>query len=299
MPENLAIVPPGSMIVQAPCGENCSPASSSSLAVIQPGGNAAQNCANYANPCVRNSFVVPGIGKEGSFYATCASAWAIPGIQLYFGGNNYLEVLGVSGDVIRYRNLSIEPGFEILAGVCFSYGPAGFASASDEESGENEASSELDAIYGEDGNVKKKILPVNGMMLFACGGKWLRRAAGLMFFPVAATDLVSYSGAATPQSFAPNLANKPTKVSCSLGMWAQLSVKISATATVSNQFPTVEMTIGGRPVATVHAHPSYHYQHSEVMVDTNDAATLPINVAIPGGAAGTMTANVKLLGYWH
>ena len=303
LPENLTIVPAGSMIVQAPCGEGCAPPSSAALSAVQPvgGQNAGMSCDGLRNPCVTASFVVPAIGKTGSFYAACASSWAVPGLQLYFAGLGYLEVIGVSGTVITYRNLSMESGTQILEGTCFPYGAPTFGAASDEDSGENEASTELDAIYGEDGNVEKKILPVNGTMLFACGDKWIRRQGGLMFFPVTLATLVNYSGAAGNQSFTPTLSNKPTNISCSQGLWAQLRVKVSATSTTSNLFPTVSVAINSQEVAAVHAHPSYHYQFNDVMIDTANAATLAVAVTHAGSppSAGTMTVKVDLLGYWH
>lgn len=237
-PENLAIVPQGSTIVQAPCAENCAPPSSSALSGIQPGGSTS-SCRELRNPCVDQNFVVAALEKQGQFFAECAASWAMPGLRLFFGGLGYLEVTGVSGNVVSYRNLTIEPGTEILAGTCFHHDGPPVVTASEEDGGAfEESASTLDAIYGEDGNVRKKIVPVNGMMLFACGGKWQRRQAGLMFYPATRTLLWNQNVSAQNLTTTVSLPNLPTASDCSLGLWGVFSVElftIGLTASVSVQ----------------------------------------------------------------
>lgn len=299
--DDLTIVPAGSMIVQTPCAEGCAPKSSVAVGEFPGGSPASSDCDTFRNPCILQNFDAAALNRSGSFFARCASAWGAPGAIVYFPGMGFVEVLGVSGDVVTYRNLTIEPGTQLLAGTCFLVGPPQPPVATDDEGAVDDPwqdSSTLDAVYGVEGNVPKKVVPGNGTILYGCGGKWQRRQAGLMFYPVSLVNLVSFNGAASNKTWTPSLPNKPTKPSCSLGLWVQLAVRISSTSTSSGVFPTNAIDINGRRVVTAHAHPSFQHNNNDVMVNTNDAATITIE-AKKLGSNGNMNVGVDLLGYWY
>lgn len=231
-PDNLAVVPAGSVVVQSPCAEGCAPNSSNNLSANQSASQAASDCTRFASPCLEQKMVTPAVNKTGSLVAPCASTWAMPGLHLYFPNLGYLEVLGANGNVVTYRNLTIEQATEIPAGFCFFFGAPPLLIATD-ENGEPttlDSSSTLDAIYGVEGNAAVQIVPVNGTMLFACGGKWQRRQAGLMAYPIVRSKIVNYSSKTftNNEEFTVSLPSKPTEslLSCSLGFQVELVARL-------------------------------------------------------------------------
>ena len=175
--DDLTIVQGGSLVVQTPCADQCTPPSSSAAAAVQQAA-AAANCQNYANSCLLSNLIVAELTKTGTLQAVCGSSWALPGLELYFPGLGYLEVLGATGDIITYENINIEPGTQILAGTCFHHDAPGREVESTggfPPPGDVTASISLDGLYGFENNELRKILPADGTIIFGEGGKWVRK----------------------------------------------------------------------------------------------------------------------------
>jgi len=300
-PDDLVVVPPGSMVVQAPCGEGCAPASSAAIEEVPGGADQPGNCDQFRNPCISQTFNVVAIGKSGTFYVNCASAWALPGLHVFFPGLGYLEVLGVSGDVITYRNLTIELGTEISAGLCFAVTVPAVPLEEDEDGNPTyEDSATLDAVYGVEGNIAKRILPGNGTLLAACGGKWQKRQAGLMFYPETYARIY-YSGRV-------NFANRTSSVAlpgypagweCSLGKYALLTAEVQAWKFDDDDFPNVGMALNG-----VHCcHASAGFKRGKVNTNTLlvpvSSNSLTVSLIKRNNDRGDMEGSVWIHGYFY
>lgn len=307
-PDNLTIVPAGSTIVQAPCGENCAPPSSANLSLIQAPGQES-GCDAYRNPCVTNTFAVPATGRSGSFYAACASAWALPGLLLYFPGRGHARVEGATGNVVTYTNLTIEPGTEILGGTCFHHdAPAPVTeTGEDEETGELETSATLDALYGVEGNTPKKILPANGSILYGCGEKWLRRAAGLMFYPMSRTELLSFTGSVGAKSWTLNFPNLPASsvLTCSPGLYASIDINLVCTKTTSSSGARGTISVDGIEMVTCVASEGSRgnsVQNALVNIgkgNSSKPATFGEFHTISGYGVGNIQVKIHLNGYYY
>lgn len=301
-PENLAIVPQGSTIVQAPCAENCLPPSSSAASNVQPGGSES-SCQSFRNPCVTQNFVVSAIGKQGQFFAECAASWAMAGLRLYFGNLGYLEVTGFSGNVVSYRNLTIEAGTSILEGTCFHHDGPPIAIVGEDEGDEGfETSATLDAIYGEEGNVQKKIVPVDGMQIIACGGKWIRHQRGLQFYPVARQSILSFSGSVGAKNWTAALPNLPSSsaITCSLNLFADVDINLFSVATTSSGGPRGDLKINNITRAGVNA--SGIDNHPGAMVEVGKSNTsLTVDFVKRGTTfgVGTFGVDIYLNGYFY
>lgn len=246
--------------------------------------------------------VTPAINKTGSLVAPCGSTWAQPGLHLYFPNLGYLEVLGANGNVVTYRNLTIEPATEVPAGFCFVPDAPPLLLDTDENGDpvEQEASSTLDAIYGVEGNAARQIVPVNGTILYARGGKWERRQAGLMAYPVPLTQIVNELG----KTFSPDelitvaLPNKPSssllngtlgfrvELICRLGLWTTGTGTSDMAVTVNNQQVVAGATQGitGQPTSDLaYATPDIDKSESNITFKTERIS-----------GSGSMTYNLRV-----
>jgi len=305
-PDNLVIASQGSMIVQAPCAEGCSPPSTSAISAIQQAPAATNGI--LTNPCVQQTFVVSAINKPGQFFATAASQWAVPGAFAYFDGFGHLQITGVSGNVVSYINITVEPGTQILAGKGFGVAmpPPNVATDDEGEVVTIDTASTLDAIYGEEGNQQRRILPVDGQILFGCGGKWNRRAAGLMFYPTARTLLTSFTGNIGAKSGTLNFSGLPSSTvqQCALGLFASVDVDAVFVKTTSADGPKGTVSINGADTLYVVATNGTHGENARnVMVNIGKGNTsVPCALgqfASLSYGTGTVTVNFYLNGYWY
>lgn len=221
-PTNQVCVQPGSHIIQAPCAVGSTPQQSSQVGAnpVWPGGdNPSDGCRVFSNPAVLQSFSVPSIGKTGSMYAECADTWALPGMLMYFPNYGQLEVSGVSGQVVTFRNLSIETGTEIREGLRFGIGiprppitteSDGGDSVVDDGGDEIVNGTQLSSVYGEENGTRKRLVPVNGTALVASNGKWQRIALGMRSHPITEQNILSFNGNARDKVWTVNLPSLPT-----------------------------------------------------------------------------------------
>lgn len=296
----LTIAPKGSIIVQAPCGESCAPGDSSNAPGLAAAPEGTVACSRFDNPHVLGNFIVPDIDKTGQFSALCASAWALPGLELFFPSLGKLVVNGASNDVVSYTNRSIERGTQILEGTRFRPSNPATANAVDEGESELASTTTLSALYGEDNGAKVKILPVDGMGLFACGGKWTRRQVGLMFYPqpfslIHDTGRINFAD----KSVNVTLPGYPTKWDCGLGVYVVLTGEVQSWKNSDTQFPNVGLAFNGQHVG----HASAGYKRGKVntnmvMVPTT-SATLTMNLIKRNTDPGDMQGLCWIHGYLY
>lgn len=109
-PGSLVIAPPGSHVVQAPLAYPCSGDQAQSLS----GATQAAACQGY--PTLNSQVTFPNAKGSGQFRAACASSWAIPGMQLWFPPVGLVKVIGVSGELVTFENLTIPAGTTMDSG---------------------------------------------------------------------------------------------------------------------------------------------------------------------------------------
>lgn len=138
-------------------------------------------------PLAGSQFTVPAIGSVGQFNSPCATQWAIPGNAISIAPFGILEITGVSGDVISYRNQTIQPGTTIAIGQrLFQFVPA------DVESGVDGA--QLEKVQGITGGVPTLIsgLPFQTLRWIQQGSiTYLVNQSGFQqYYPLSAPSLI-------------------------------------------------------------------------------------------------------------
>lgn len=308
-PDDLAVIPAGSVVVQTPCAENCTPQSSTPLTSAQGGGSTGTTsgaCDRFSFAKTLSTFNVVAVGKTGQFNAQCASTWAKPGQRLWFSGlNAWLEVIGASGDVVSYRNLSMDAGTQILEGTEFMIEAPAQAFASDDDGNDfSNGSSTLDAIYGEDSNSYRQIVPVDGHMLYACGGKWQRRRAGLMSYPITQTKIVDRTGQTfvNGEVITVSLPSLPSAslLNCSLGLRVELMARLGVW-TPGSGTSSIDVKFGDQHVVGGTTDNGDDVDSSYAVLDLDKTAT---NIAFTttrrnGSGAVTYNFEVWVKGYQY
>lgn len=153
-------------------------------------GEAPAACPDYIRgSSALQTFTAPPIGSTGQLYSQCAYLWAAPGAALYVAQFGTVEIAGVSGDLITYRNLNIVPGTVIQAGTLLIQGiPAGESASS--------VTDRLTAIQGLNGSALGTLAGLANQLLRwnqIGSAVYLQATDGRIFVPnpAAATELTA------------------------------------------------------------------------------------------------------------
>ena len=82
-------------------------------------------------PTLSADITLPNIGLQGQLRSDNASQWAIPGMAVWIPPFGNIEILGVAGDLVTYRNLTVPAGTILGSGAYLI--PIGPASPPEEE----------------------------------------------------------------------------------------------------------------------------------------------------------------------
>ncbi len=86
--------------------------------------------------------LAPAINGVGQLNTACAYLWAIPGATLYLPPFGIVEITGVAGNIISYKNLTVPQGTNILSGSPMLQGAPSVAA------GASNLSTNLDRLSG-------------------------------------------------------------------------------------------------------------------------------------------------------
>lgn len=207
-------------------------------------------CPDYLTaPKVFQLFTVPAVNSTGQFYSQCAYLWAVPGATLYLPPMGLVEILGVSGNLITYRNVNIAVGTNINAGTILIIGAPQAASNSVQ-------AVQLDRLRGFlNGSDSYLVGSANQIMRWNTVGSSpvLQATSGMLFYPNASfpseTSAEDVGGAAlntTPIATAGtgvtayyDLPNLPAANLLPTTFWVKLRIRLSVAAidnTVANAF---------------------------------------------------------------
>jgi hypothetical protein len=312
-PQNQIIVAEGAHIVRPPCDTQSAPQQSALTQpnVFNPGGADNRSaCSSFQLPSVQLSFNVAAINKTGSFFSDCASTWGLPGLVLFFPGFGQMQVVGVSGSSVTYKNLNIEPGTEIVTGVNFAIGIPRPANDVDEDpdiddgndpADQIEDTVNLDSVWGEENGIHKRILPTNGMALVGIGGQWKKRRLGQMRYAIDPTNILNITQTRANQTFTQTLPSRPTIPD---GI-SSAAAEILVTATISQSGPEGKQSAIGIYLNDIYL----MYVGEDHRVSGNSCSlTVPIGVAdesvtlrtaIFGNEAGTMAIQATVMAYHY
>ena len=140
-------------------------------------------CPDYLRaPVVRDAFTIPGVGLTGQFYSQCAYLWASPGADLYIAPLGSVNILGVSDNLITYRNTNISVGTIINPGQLLVIGIPQSVSSSTE-------ATQLDKLRGFLNSQDKYIVGETNQLLRwnqVGADTFLQNTNGMIFLPNAA-----------------------------------------------------------------------------------------------------------------
>lgn len=118
VPGAVTLVAPGTQVLATPtaypCGCGCG-----STGHCGCGGSGATGVTGGAtpppglvsiHPVLRQPAEVPAIGGVFQIYSTGASQWAIAGMRIWFPPFGFVEITGVTGDLVTVKNIDIPPG---------------------------------------------------------------------------------------------------------------------------------------------------------------------------------------------
>lgn len=119
IPGNLVAVPPGSTVIQTPsCDADCGCQSEQGAGLVASQQVAASASAGFQYPVTAANFDAPSINTIGQLVSSGASKWAQPGGLIWLSAYGaYLQVVGVSGDIVSFKNVSLTPGTTVLNGT--------------------------------------------------------------------------------------------------------------------------------------------------------------------------------------
>jgi len=128
-PGSIAVLPFGSKAIQTPQKYPCNTEQMQATAVISNQGGASQNPALTAAvssyPILSAQITIPTVGLQSQLRSPNASQWALPGLAVWIPPFGNIEVLGVTGDLVTYKNLSIPSGTTIGEGaILVPFGPS-------------------------------------------------------------------------------------------------------------------------------------------------------------------------------
>lgn len=192
-PGQTVVVPPGSQVVQAPVAYPCHGEQATASGVVlgaSPGGTPGSSaCPGY--PTLSGDVTFPAINALGQLRASCASAWAVPGLAVWVPPFGTVKVTGVSGDLVTFENLSIPPGSTVGSGaVIVPSGPAATAES------DLESVTQFDSLLGLVDGVQKRIEGSPGQVLRWGAAGWQKHTAGSTFFPLKdSVDCLTGAGA--------------------------------------------------------------------------------------------------------
>lgn len=116
-PGAVVVLPFGSKAIQTPQAYPCNAEQTEATAIAAAGASPASPACPSPYPSVAAEFIVANVGSTGQFRSACASAWAIPGMAVWIPPFGNIEILGVTGELVTYRNLSVPSGTTIAAGT--------------------------------------------------------------------------------------------------------------------------------------------------------------------------------------
>ena len=116
-PGNVVVLPFGTKAIQVPQAYPCNAEQTEATAVQAVAAAGTPGACVSPYPSVSAEFTIGNVGENGQFRSPCASAWAIPGMAVWIPPFGNIEILGVTGELVTYRNLSVPSGSTIAAGT--------------------------------------------------------------------------------------------------------------------------------------------------------------------------------------